>query len=76
MQRVINGCMQTQGKQILVYEVTGLVGMAFERVFTPQTFKSTDIWPLNFFIITNEDFALALKKCYKIVNTCRATQAI
>ena len=55
-----------QEKQILLYEVAGLVGIAFERVFTPrnttQAFKSTDIRPLDFFIFINEDFALALKE--------------
>ena len=34
MHCVINRCMQMQGKQITGYEVTGLVGMAFERAFT------------------------------------------
>ncbi|KAJ8967715.1 hypothetical protein NQ314_002661 [Rhamnusium bicolor] len=48
------------GKTITIYEIAGLLGIAFPKAFTPANiinlFRSTRIWPLNRNIFSDEDF--------------------
>ncbi|KAJ8960684.1 hypothetical protein NQ314_006042 [Rhamnusium bicolor] len=48
------------GKTITIYEVAGLLGIAYTKAFTPTNiingFRSTGIWPLNRNIFSGEDF--------------------
>ncbi|KAJ8927232.1 hypothetical protein NQ314_020329 [Rhamnusium bicolor] len=48
------------GKTITIYEIAGLLGIAYPKAFTPTSiingFRSTGIWPLNRNIFSEEDF--------------------
>ncbi|KAJ8940790.1 hypothetical protein NQ314_010600 [Rhamnusium bicolor] len=48
------------GKTITIYEIAGLLGIAYPKAFTPTNiingFRSTGIWPLNRNIFSEEDF--------------------
>lgn len=47
-------------KAITIYEIAGLLGIAYPKAFTPNNiingFKSTGIWPLNRDIFNEDDF--------------------
>ncbi|KAJ8939214.1 hypothetical protein NQ314_011202, partial [Rhamnusium bicolor] len=48
------------GKTITIYEISGLLGIAYPKSFMPTNiingFRSTGIWPLNRNIFSDEDF--------------------
>lgn len=48
------------GKAITIYDISGLLGVAYPKAFTPNNitngFKATGIWPLNRDIFNDDDF--------------------